>query len=307
MVLIIISVILVILTAIYLSINLVEKEVEEKDYWGSTKKVKKQVVEFKIKSKVLLSLLWLLLILFGCFTRIGANTVGIVYDPFNGGIQSKTLKEGYKGKSPLTKVYKISTKVVELNFKDLNVQSQDSQWLNTQLQVQARIDKTKAFDYFKKYSDKDLKDISTIISNTIKKELESITIKYNITDILGSKRDDIVNETLSLVQKELIKDGILIERIVLIDTDAGESIEQAISNEAVAKKEVDTAEYKKQKAELEGEAKVIEAKKEKEANELISNTLTDEILLEKFIEKWNGELPKVTGGENILDISSFIK
>ena len=251
---------------------------------------------------MLLSLLWLLIILFGCFTNIGANKVGIVYDPFNGGIQAKTLTEGYKGKSPLTKIYKISTKVVELNFENLNVQSQDSQWLNTQLQVQARIDKTKAYDYFKKYGDKSLKDISTIISNTIKKDLESVTIRYNITDILGSKRDEIVNDTLKLVQEELIKDGILVERIVLIDTDAGESIETAIANEAVAKKEVDTAEYKKQKAELEGEAKVIEAQKEKEANELISKTLTSEILMEQFIEKWNGQLPTTFAGEDVLGI-----
>ena len=262
---------------------------------------------WKLNKKQLLSPLVLLIILFGCFTRIGANTVGIVYNPFRGGVQSKTLQEGYKTKSPLTKVYKISTKVIELSFENLNVQSQDSQWLNTQLQVQVRIDKAKAFDYFKKYGDKSLKDISTIISNTIKKELESVTIRHNITDILGSKRDEIVNETLSLVQGELIKDGISVERIVLVDTDAGEAIENAIANEAVAKKEVDTAEYKKQKAELEGEAKVIEAQKEKEANELVSKTLTEEILMEKFIDKWNGELPKVSGSDNMLDISSLIK
>lgn len=260
------------------------------------------VINEGVTIKMLFSLGWLLLILFGCFTNIGANTVGIVYDPFNGGIQSKTLTEGYKGKNPLTKIYKISTKVTELNFENLNVQSQDSQWLNTQLQVQARIDKAKAFDYFKKYGDKSLKDISTVISNTIKKELESVTIKYNITDILGSKRDEIVNEALALVQEELIKDGILIERIVLIDTDAGESIETAISNEAVAKKEVDTAEYKKQKAQLEGEAKVIEAQKEKEANALINQTLTDEILMEQFIEKWDGKLPTTYAGEDVLGI-----
>lgn len=262
---------------------------------------------WKMNKKQLLSPLVFIIILFGCFTRIGANTVGIVYNPFKGGVQSKTLQEGYKTKSPLTKVYKISTKVIELDFENLNVQSQDSQWLNTKLQVQVRIDKAKAFDYFKKYGDKNLKDISTIISNTIKKELESVTIKHNITDILGSKRDEIVNETLSLVQGELIKDGISVERIVLVDTDAGTAIETAIANEAVAKKEVDTAEYKKQKAELEGEAKVIEAQKEKEANELVSKTLTEEILMEKFIEKWNGELPKVSSSDNILDVSSLIK
>ena len=297
---IIISIILTVITVIGLGIKNEIVEVEYINRYGEVDKKKIKVTKFRFRPIMLLGLLWLSLILFGCFTRIGANTVGIVYDPFNGGIQSKTLKEGYKAKSPLTTVYKISTKVVEMNFENLNVQSQDSQWLNTQLQVQARIDKAKAYDYFKKYADKSLKDISTIISNTIKKDLESVTIRYNITDILGSKRDEIVNETLKLVQEELIKDGILVERIVLIDTDAGESIETAIANEAVAKKEVDTAEYKKQKAELEGEAKVIEAQKEKEANELISKTLTNEILMEQYIEKWDGKLPSTYAGEDVM-------
>lgn len=287
MVLIVISSILTLLTLLVLAFDVEEEK-------------------FKLRWRMFGAFLWLLLILFGCFTNVGANKVGIVYNPFRGGIQSQTLSEGYKAKSPLTKVYKISTKVQEMNFENLNVQSQDSQYLNTNLQVQARIDKAQAFDYFKKYGDKSLKDISTIISNTIKKELESVTIKYNITDILGEKRNDIVNETLVLVQEELIKDGILVERIVLVDTDAGESIEKAIENEAVAKKEVDTAEYQKQKAELEGEAKVIEAKKEKEANELLSKTLTEEILLEKFIEKWNGQLPKVTSDNNMFDVTGLL-
>ena len=36
----------------------------------------------------LLGLLWLLLIPFGCFTIIGVNTVGIMYNPFKNGIQN---------------------------------------------------------------------------------------------------------------------------------------------------------------------------------------------------------------------------
>ena len=71
-------------------------------------------------------------------------------------------------------------------------------------------------------------------------------------------------------------------------------------------KEAETAEYKKQKAQLEGEAKVIEAQKNKEANELISKTLTDKLLMEKFIEEWDGKLPTVTGGETMFNITSIM-
>ena len=294
--LIITSIILTIIT--FIAAGLAIEEIKTTDVFGRDKTEDSLV--WKLNKKMLMSPIWMVLILFGCFTNVGANTVGIVYNPFKGGVQSKTLTEGYKTKNPLTKVYKISTKVNEMTFSNLNVQSKDSQWLNTELQVQARIDKAQAFDYFKKYGDKKLTDISSVISNTIKKELESVTIKYNITDILGEKRNDIVNETLKLVQNELIKDGIQVERLVLIDTDAGSAIENAIANEAVAKKQVDTAEYNKQKAELEGDAKVIAAQKEKEANELINKTLTDEIIVQQFIEKWDGKLPTTYAGEDIM-------
>ena len=125
-------------------------------------------------------------------------------------------------------------------------------------------------------------------------------------ELLGAKRDEIVNKSLELIKAELSKDGIEVLRITLVDTDAGDAVEKAIANEAVAKKEAETAEYKKQKAQLEGEAKVIEAQKEKEANELVSRTLTKELLTEKFIEKWNGELPKVSSGDTLLDVSSIL-
>ena len=248
----------------------------------------------------------MLLILFACFTNIGANKVGIVYNPLKGGIQNYTLNQGYKTKSPFTKVYKINTEVNELTFKNISVQTSDSQYVNTIIKAQVKIDANKAFEYFSKYRDKSLEDISSVLSATIQKQLETITTQYNIMDVLGAKRDEIVNKSLDLIQKELLKDGISVLRITLVDTDAGEQIEKAIANEAVAKKEAETAEYKKQKAQLEGEAKVIEAQKEKEANELISKTLTDELLMEQFIEKWDGKLPTVTGGETMFDISSIM-
>lgn len=263
--------------------------------------------KFKVTKKSFLSLFCLLLIGFACFTSIGANRVGIVYNPFKGGIQTYTLGQGYKLKSPLTKVYKINTEVQELTFKNISVQTNDSQFVNAIIKAQVKIDSNKAFEYFSKYKDKKLEDISSLLSSTMQKQLETVTTQYNIMDVLGAKRDEIVNKSLDLIQKELLKDGIAVLRITLVDTDAGEQIEKAIANEAVAKKEAETAEYKKQKAQLEGEAKVIEAQKNKEANELISKTLTDKLLMEKFIEKWDGKLSVVSGNANgFFDISEIL-
>ena len=290
MFLVIIAIVLSLISIVLLSVNIENN--------GSSK--------FKLKKRSVLGLLWLLIIFFGCFTNVGANKVGITYNPFKGGIQQYTLAQGYNIKSPFTKVYKIDTEVNELSFTNISVQTNDSQYVNASIKVQVQIDANKAFQYFSKYRNKTLNDISSILSATIQKQLETVTTQYNIMDVLGAKRDEIVNKSLDLIKEELIKDGINVLRLTLVDTDAGVEIENAIANEAVAKKDAETAEYKKQKAQLEGEAKVIEAQKEKEANELISKTLTEELLMEQFIEKWDGKLPTVTGGNTMFDISSII-
>lgn len=294
--LLITSIILTIISIPLFSIN-----IDDTKGYGNEK------IYFKFGKKSLLGLLWLLLILFGCFTNIGANKVGIVYNPLKGGIQNYTLGQGYKSKNPLTKVYKIDTEVKELKFENISVQTNDAQFVNTIIKAQVKIDPNSAFEYFSRYRNKTLEDISSVLSSTIQKQLETVTTQYNIMDVLGAKRDEIVNKSLELIQSELSKDGINVLRITLVDTDAGQAIETAIANEAVAKKEAETAEYKKQKAQLDGEAKVIEAQKEKEANELISKTLTDELLMEKFIEKWNGELSVVSGNTNgFFDIGDIL-
>lgn len=249
-----------------------------------------------------LGLLWLLIILFGCFTTIGANKVGIFFNAFKGGIQEEVLSEGFKTKSPLDKVYKIDTQIHEFNFENISVQTNDSQFVNAIIQVQIRIDKNCAFNYFKKYGNKSLEDIQSVISTTLQKELEQVTTQFNIMEVLGDKRNDIVNKTTELAIEEFQKDGISIERIVLVDTDAGDSIENAIANEAIKKKEAEAAQYEKEKAELEGQAKVIQAQKEKEANELKQVTLTNEILKEKMIEKWNGVLPTTMLNNDVLSV-----
>ena len=55
-------------------------------------------------------------------------------------------------------------------------------------------------------------------------------------------------------------------------------------------------------AEAEAEALIIAAKAEAEANELLSKSITPEILEMEKYKKWNGEMPKYVGGngENLI-------
>lgn len=267
----------------------------------------KKVFTLRLRTRQWFVLIYVAYIIGTGFIQIvPANSVGVKYNPFNGGTQTTVLSEGFKFKSIFEVIYVLPTTITELTFEDISIQTKDSQFVKTTIQVQARIDADNAYEYFKKYGSKKLIENQNILSNTIQKELESISTQYNVMDILGESRNEIVNLSLANIQTELAKDGILVERIVLVDTDAGEAVEAAIANEAIAKKEVEIAQYAKEKAEIEGEAKVIEAQKQQEANDILSETLTDQILTQQFIEKWNGQLPNVVSDGNILDITGFI-
>ena len=96
--------------------------------------------------------------------------------------------------------------------------------------------------------------------------------------------------------------------------------EKAISDEAVAKKAVETAEQNLKKAEIDAKqqsvqaqaeqdaAKIkaetmkIEAQAQKEANELLNFSLSNLILKQQWIEKWDGKLPTYYGGDSTMMI-----
>ena len=82
---------------------------------------------------------------------------------------------------------------------------------------------------------------------------------------------------------------------------------QAIEKKAVAEQEVQTSKNQLEKAKIEAETKKVKAQGDADANALLEKSLTKEILIEKWIEKWNGEVSKVSGSDNMLDISGLLK
>ena len=82
---------------------------------------------------------------------------------------------------------------------------------------------------------------------------------------------------------------------------------QQIENKTAVEKAEADATVKITQAQAEADAKLISANAEAEANKLVEESLTENILKDKTIEKWNGELPKVTGEDGMmLDITGIM-
>lgn len=260
----------------------------------------------------LLCLLGLLFMAPAFIAQVPANCVGIRYNAFTG-TSEETVSEGYHVKSPLDTIYNISTEVKTTNVAGLTTQTQDSQYVSSTLDVKYRVSASNAYVVFKQY--KTLQNMSdSLIIPTTQRVLELITTKYNVMDILGESRSQIYLELEEQLTKELEEYGVEFYAISITDMDAGDQIEAAITAEAVAKKQVETAAQELLKAETQAkqlsvqaqaeqdaakiaaETKIIEAQAERDANELLNFSLTDEVLIQQWIDKWNGEVPTYYGG-----------
>ncbi|WP_270495801.1 prohibitin family protein [Faecalibacillus intestinalis] len=261
---------------------------------------------FKLNKRQLLAIIPLLVALgMNCITFVSANTVGVKYSAFNG-TSKETLNEGLHFKTPFDKIYEIDTTVQERSVKNVMVQTNDAQFLTMNINVKYQVTTKDAFKVYKGYKTLDILN-KNIIANYAQQALSEVCTQYNIIDILGDKRNEVIQKSSELLKEKYANEGVTFKSLTVKDMDAGNEIEKAIKDEAVAKKEVETAEQKKQKAQKEAETKLIEAQGEAEANAAKSTQLTDQILKEKIIEKWNGELSKV-GGSNgtMFDISSLL-
>ena len=120
------------------------------------------------------------------------------------------------------------------------------------------------------------------------------------------------------------KDVVIINKVVIANTDFEDSYNQAIANKQTAqlayeqqqienKKKIEAAEadakVKTTQAKAEADAEVIKAQGEADANKLLNDSITDKILQQMYLDKWDGSLPRVTLSDKsnaIVDIGNLV-
>lgn len=154
---------------------------------------------------------------------------------------------------------------------------------------------------------------SSLVSSAIKSvakqtEVVQVTdraiVEPAIQETLQSSVNDKFGEGVVIVHKVVVADIDFepeYQAAVAAKQEAQMSYEkQQIDNQkAVEKAEADAAQ-EIAKAQGEAKAQKIRAEAEAEANKKIAESLSDGVLANKFYEKWNGELPKVSGDSSVI-------
>lgn len=265
---------------------------------------------------------------FACTERVPAGYVGVIYN-MNGGIEDKTLSQGWHIVSPTKKVtlYSIGIEQSYLTATDdgdsegddsFEVPSKDGKGLTVDETFTYRFDAdrvTKLFTRFKGRSGKDM--LTTFIKPNVMAWTKEVTAKYYVTEILGEKRQALNGVLSDYLREKFEPYGIIIETASLIDIRPDEETRKAIQKKVTAQQELElanierntakvNAEKEKEVAQInaekakidaqgKAEAALIKANAEAEANKKIADSLTDKLIEKSKYDKWNGELPYIEG------------
>ena len=240
------------------------------------------------------------ILLFSSVTTIKSGEVGIRVR-FGKVVDRKTT-EGINFKFPIIeKIEKMNVRVQKVEVQTSS-SSKDLQEVDMSLAVNYQIDKDKARSLYK--------NVGTgydevILEPAIQESIKAVTSKYTAEELI-TNRSEVSEKCQEELNKKISKYGLKVNDFNITNFNFSEEFNKAIEEKQVAEQKVLTAKQELEKERIEAEKKIVKAEAENRANELKQQNLTDNIIKEKFIEKWNGELPKVSGSNNIMDVSGII-
>ena len=235
------------------------------------------------------------------FTTIKSGEVGIRVR--FGKVIDGTTREGVNFKIPfIERIEKMNVKVQKVEVQTSS-SSKDLQEVEMSLAVNYRINYEDAVNLYKTVG---TEYHVVILEPAIQESIKAVTSKYTAEELI-TNRSEVSKNCMEELAKKVEKYGLIVNDFNITNFSFSEEFNRAIEEKQVAEQKVLTAKQELEKEKIEAEKKIVAAEAEKKANELKEKSLTENILKEKFIEKWNGELPKVTSDDNILDISSLIE
>lgn len=271
------------------------------------------------------------IVLFVCTVRIPAGYVGVVYN-MNGGISDKTLTQGFHVISPTQNVttYSIGIEQSYLtasndgdssNDESFEVPSNDGKGLTVDMTFTYRYDADRVADTFTRFKGQSGKDVkNSFIKPNIMSWTKEVTAKYSVIDLLGDKRATLNSELTDYLKQKFEPYGIVIESVSLINIDPDEETRSAVQKKVNAQQDLELAKIEqqtanvnaekekevaitkanqeKETAQINAESKLIEAQAQADANCLISQSLTPELIRQQMYDKWDGKLPTVQAGND---------
>lgn len=206
------------------------------------------------------------------------------------GVDDVSLVTGRVWYNPFTEeVYEYPTFVQTIDYPAFTINAKDGSEFTVDPTVSLKMIDGNAPKVFKKYR----KDLNDIIHGTLfnyVKDAFRIQLNKYTTDQIVSNRDMVERAIESQLSNALAKEHFQLEQLTS-GLKYPNSIVKAVNQKNKAIQEAQRALNEVAVKKAEAEKMLVQARAEREANELKSASLTPAILKKMWIEKWDGKLP----------------
>ena len=141
--------------------------------------------------------------------------------------------------------------------------------------------------------------VDKIIRPAISNSVKAVTAHYNAEDLI-IHRDQVRNQIQEQMTAELQSYRVVVDSVNITDFHFSEEFAQAIERKQIAQQRAFQAKYELDQAKVRAEQRVVEAQAQSEAQKLLQQTLTPEIIQQQAITKWDGHLPTVMSDKGVL-------
>lgn len=213
---------------------------------------------------------------------IGAGQRGVVFSNVTG-IEDRVLGEGLHFRMPfIENVVPVSVRVQKTDVPAMAA-SKDQQTVNTHLAVNWHLDAGKVNRIYQQIGDETaVKD--RIIVPATNEVMKAATAKKTANEILAT-REGLKKDVDTLLKHRLLSYNIVVDDVSIVNVEFSADYNKAVEAKQVAQQEAERSRY------------LVEvATNEAEANRIKQSAITDQILQQKALDKWDGKLPQYWGG-----------
>lgn len=219
--------------------------------------------------------------------RVPEGRTAVVYSPSGGAV--RTLDPGWHLLGLFEKTQQYPTRITIVKDK-VTVTTSDGKAVSMPASYEMRVDRTKVLEIFKELGSQDVEQIQEgYLYQRLFRSTRAVVSNYTVLDIYGVGTNEASNQITDKMAEDAIDLGFVITNVVLGTPELDEETEAAINERVKAAQQLEKLELEKQiakeeaerkKVEAEGKAaaEIEEAKGIAEANNIVSKSITDEIL-----------------------------
>jgi len=233
---------------------------------------------------------------FNSYVIINPGEAGVL--SILGKAQDGALLEGLHLKPPLVSKVDIYDVTVQKFEVPAQSSTKDLQQLSASFAINFRLDASQVVDIRRKQGT--LQNIvSKIVAPQTQESFKIAAARRTVEEAI-TKRDELKQDFDIALSDRLQKYGILVLDTSVVDLTFSAEFSHAVEEKQIAEQRAQRAVYIAQEAEQEAEANINRAKGQAEAQRLLRETLTVELLQKQAIDKWDGHFPQVLGGNGAL-------